>query len=57
VCGTTFDHCLNNLSEVLQRCENMDFVFNWEKFHFRVHLEAVISHIISTGASKLIRKR
>jgi len=34
--GTTFDHCLNNLSRVLQRCEDMNLVMHWEKHHFMV---------------------
>ena len=31
VYGITFDHCLKNLSKVLQRCEDMNLVLNWEK--------------------------
>ena len=36
VCGTNFDHCLKNLSKVLQRCEDMNLVLNWKKCHFMV---------------------
>ena len=36
VYGITFDHCLNNLSKVLQRCEDMNLVLNWEKCYFMV---------------------
>jgi len=32
--GTDFEHCLKNLSKVLQRCEDMNLVLNWEKCHF-----------------------
>ena len=28
VCGTTYDHCLNNLSKLLQRCEDVNLVLN-----------------------------
>ena len=31
--GTTFDHCLNNLSKVLQRCKDMNLVINWQEGH------------------------
>ena len=47
VYGTTFHHCLKNLSKVLQRCEDMNLVLNWEKCHFMVQEEVVIGHIVS----------
>ena len=31
VYGKTFDHCLENLDKVLQRCQEKDLVLNWEK--------------------------
>ena len=34
--GTSFDHCLYNLTKVLQRCEETGFVLDWEKSHFMV---------------------
>ena len=34
--GKTFDHCLENLDRVLQRCQEKDLVLNWEKCHFMV---------------------
>ena len=30
VYGKTFDHCLENLDKVLQRCHEKDLVLNWE---------------------------
>ena len=36
VYGSTFDACLDNLSKVLQRCEETNLVLNWEKCHFMV---------------------
>ncbi|KAJ4762384.1 reverse transcriptase [Rhynchospora pubera] len=31
VYGTSFDHCLANLSKILKRCEEINLVLNWEK--------------------------
>ena len=31
VYGTSFDDCLSNLDQVLQRCEETNLVLNWEK--------------------------
>ena len=39
-----FDHCLHNLSLVLQRCEENNLVFNWEKCHFIVKEGIVLGH-------------
>ena len=36
VYGTTFNHCLENLDKVLQRCQEKDLILNWEKFQFMV---------------------
>jgi len=36
VYGTTYEHCLNNLFMVLQRCEDVNLVLKWEKCHFMV---------------------
>ena len=36
VVGESFERCLNNLSEVLKRCEECNLVLNWEKCHFMV---------------------
>jgi len=34
VYSATYDHCLNNLSKVLQRCEEVNLILNLEKpFH------------------------
>src|ERR1041385_3751442 len=47
VYGTSFDHCLHNLNKVLQRCEEMNLVLNWEKCHFMVNEGIVLGHKIS----------
>ena len=36
VYGSSFDHCLNNLEIVLQRCKDKQLALNWEKCHFMV---------------------
>ena len=45
--GTTYDHCLKNLSKVLQRCEDMNLVLNWEKCHFMVQEQVVLGYLVS----------
>ena len=47
VYGKTFDHCLENLDKVLQRCQEKDLVFNWEKYHFMVWEGIVLRHLVS----------
>ena len=42
----TFDHCLENLDRVLQRCQE-DLVLNWEKYHFMVQEGIVLGHLVS----------
>jgi Reverse transcriptase (RNA-dependent DNA polymerase) len=44
---TTFDECLSNMTKVLQRCEDVNLVLNWEKYHFMVQQGVVLGHIIS----------
>ena len=36
VYGSSFEHCLNNLETVLQRCKDKQLALNWEKCHFMV---------------------
>ena len=47
VYGKTFDHCLENLDKVLQRCQEKDLVLNWEKCHIMVREGIVIGHLVS----------
>ena len=47
VYGKTFDHCLENLDRVLQRCQEKDLVLNWEKCHFLVREGIVLGHLVS----------
>jgi len=47
VYGDTFDICLQNLTKVLCRCEEVNLVLNWEKCHFVVQEGVVLGHVIS----------
>ncbi|GJW26480.1 reverse transcriptase domain-containing protein [Tanacetum coccineum] len=40
----SFDHCLNNLDKMLQRCKDANLVLNWEKCHFMVKEGIVLRH-------------
>ncbi|GKD27132.1 reverse transcriptase domain-containing protein [Tanacetum coccineum] len=44
VFGSSFDHCLKNLEKMLKRCEETNFVLNWEKCHFMVKEGIVLGH-------------
>ena len=45
--GKTFDHYLENLEKVFQRCQEKDLVLNWEKCHFMVREGIVLEHLVS----------
>ena len=45
--GFDFDACLTNLSKILERCESVNLVLNWEKCHFMVTEGVVLGHVIS----------
>ena len=47
VFGPSFDTCLHNLNLVLQRCEDINLLLNWEKCHSMVKEEIVLGHRIS----------
>ncbi|GJT71314.1 reverse transcriptase domain-containing protein [Tanacetum coccineum] len=36
VFGSSFDHCMNNLDKMIQRCKDAHLILNWEKCHFMV---------------------
>jgi hypothetical protein len=42
-----FEDCLANLDKVLKRCQMVDLVLNWEKYHFMVQEGIVLGHKIS----------
>ena len=47
VFGDSYDDCLRNLEQVLQRCEETNLVLNWEKCHFMVQEGIVLGHKVS----------
>ena len=51
--GTTYDYCLKNLSEVVQRCEDMNLVLIWEKCHFMVQEGVILGHIVCNEGIKV----
>ena len=53
VYGTTFDHCLENLDRVLQRCQEKDLILNWEKCQFMVREGIVLGHLVSERGIKV----
>ena len=46
VVGDSFDDCLENLSNTLQRCEEFNLVLNWEKCHVMVKEGIMLGHNI-----------
>jgi hypothetical protein len=55
--GKTFDHCLENLDKVLQRCQGKDLVLNWEKCHFMVLEGIVLRHHVSERGIEVDRAK
>ena len=53
VYGSSFEHCLNNLETVLQRCKDKQLALNWEKCHFMVTEGIVLGHKISAMGLEL----
>ena len=57
VYGSSFDDYLNNLSRVLQRCEEINLVLNWEKCHFMVNKGVVLGHLVSDKGIEVDRAK
>ncbi|GKD07685.1 reverse transcriptase domain-containing protein [Tanacetum coccineum] len=53
VFGSCFDHCLNNLDKMLQRCKETHLVLNWEKCHFMIKEGIVLGHKVSEAGLKV----
>lgn len=47
VYGSNFNNYLENLSKVLQRCEEVNLVVHWERCHFMVREVIVLGHLVS----------
>jgi len=55
--STTFDHCLNNFSEIIQRCEDINLILNREKCHYMIYEGIVLGHIISNGGTEVDKEK
>ncbi|KAJ8759780.1 hypothetical protein K2173_009881 [Erythroxylum novogranatense] len=55
--GDSFDMCLENLTKVLERCEETNLVLNWEKCHFMVQEGIVLGHKVSSKGLEVDRTK
>ena len=55
--GTSFDYCLYNLTKIMQRCEEIGFVLNWEKSHFMVIEGVLFGHRVSVKSIEINQER
>ncbi|GJZ37101.1 hypothetical protein Tco_0583292 [Tanacetum coccineum] len=53
----SFDSCLSNLEKMLKRCEDTNFVLNWEKCHFMCRERIVLGHKISKSGIEVDRAK
>jgi hypothetical protein len=53
----TFDDCLENMDENLQRCVEKHLVLNWEKCDFMVREGIVLGHLISERGIEVDRAK
>nr|GEV51967.1 reverse transcriptase domain-containing protein [Tanacetum cinerariifolium] len=57
VFGDSFSSCLSHLDTMLQRCEDINLVLNWEKCHFMVKEGIVLGHKISKNGLEVDRSK
>ena len=57
VFGNSFDHCLDNLTNVLKRCTETNLTPCWEKSHFMVKSGIVLGHVISDKGIEVDRAK
>ncbi|GJX21402.1 reverse transcriptase domain-containing protein [Tanacetum coccineum] len=57
VFGDSFSLCLSHLDKMLKRCEDINLVLNWEKYHFMVKDSIVLDHKISKSRIKVDRAK
>nr|GFA26323.1 reverse transcriptase domain-containing protein [Tanacetum cinerariifolium] len=57
VFGDSFSSCLTNLDKMLNRCEEMNLVLNWEKCHFMCKEGIVLGHKISKSGIEVDRAK
>ena len=54
---SSFDHCLHNLSTVLERCKTKNVVLNWERCHFMLCEGIVLGHRVSKEGLEVDRAK
>nr|GEV38386.1 RNA-directed DNA polymerase homolog [Tanacetum cinerariifolium] len=47
VFGSSFNHCLKNLENMLKRCEETNLILKWEKCHFMLKDGIILGHKVS----------
>nr|GEV27616.1 reverse transcriptase domain-containing protein [Tanacetum cinerariifolium] len=52
-----FSSCLTNMDKMLNRCEEMNLVLNWEKYHFMCREGIVLGHKISNSGIEVDRAK
>nr|XP_009796071.1 PREDICTED: uncharacterized protein LOC104242697 [Nicotiana sylvestris] len=57
IVGDSFEHCLDNLRQVLKRYKETNLVLNWEKCHFMVDEGIVLGHKISKQGIEVNRAK
>ena len=48
VFGNSFNTCLDNLENFLERCKEKELVLNWEQCHFMTTSGIILGHIVSS---------
>ena len=46
--GDSFDNCLNNLENILIRCEEKRLVLNWGKYHYMTTSGIILGYVVSS---------
>ena len=57
VYGSSFEHYVENLETVLQRCQEKNLALNWEKCHFMVTEGIVLGHKISAAGLEVDQEK
>ena len=57
VYGKDLNQCLENLDNVLKRCQDTHLVLNWEKCHFMVREGIVLGHRVSERGIEVDRAK
>nr|GFB04775.1 DNA-directed DNA polymerase [Tanacetum cinerariifolium] len=55
--GNSFENCLSRLDKMLQRCEDTNLSFNWEKSHFMVKEGIILDHKIFKNGIEVDRAK